>query len=204
MGARKPGPQGERDISVKTIARGMPDDPAEPVVTAASFFCLLAGHGCGQHPAFPAPSAIRGCENDAQLGRDRVARMNGCIPRSFENWIAYCRAERTVLGCFASLAMTASDAGTKAVECGTIPHCDRMHLRRKQNLTSAHAMRGLVSQSGGDRAWNDQSFGGSNAEQVAPRSRRATWPESSTTWRPPIEARARAGPRKGVGPGESS
>jgi hypothetical protein len=28
MGARKPGSQGERAISVKTIAQGMPDDPA--------------------------------------------------------------------------------------------------------------------------------------------------------------------------------
>jgi hypothetical protein len=30
MGARKPGSQEERDISVKTIAQGMPDDLAEP------------------------------------------------------------------------------------------------------------------------------------------------------------------------------
>jgi hypothetical protein len=45
MGAKKPGSQGERDISVKTIAQGMPDDLAEPVVTAASFSLLLAGHG---------------------------------------------------------------------------------------------------------------------------------------------------------------
>jgi hypothetical protein len=38
MGATKPGPQGERAISVKTIAQGMPDDLAEPVVTAACYF----------------------------------------------------------------------------------------------------------------------------------------------------------------------
>jgi hypothetical protein len=44
-GARKPGPRGERAISVKTIAQGMPDDPAETVVTAACVFCLQAGHG---------------------------------------------------------------------------------------------------------------------------------------------------------------
>jgi hypothetical protein len=31
-----------------------------------------------------------------------------------------------------------------------------MYLRRKQNLTSTHAMRGLVSQSGGDGAGNDR------------------------------------------------
>jgi hypothetical protein len=44
-GARKPGPRGERDISRKTIAQGMPDDPAEPVVTAASFFCCWRAMG---------------------------------------------------------------------------------------------------------------------------------------------------------------
>ena len=44
-GARKPGPRGERDISRKTIARGMPVDPAEPVVTAACFFCCRRAMG---------------------------------------------------------------------------------------------------------------------------------------------------------------
>src|SRR5262249_52728413 len=38
MGARQPGPQGERAISVKTIAQGMPDDSAEPVVPSPCFF----------------------------------------------------------------------------------------------------------------------------------------------------------------------
>jgi hypothetical protein len=41
--------------TVKAIAQGRPDDLAEPVVTPPAF-CLQAGHGCGQHPAFPAPS----------------------------------------------------------------------------------------------------------------------------------------------------
>jgi hypothetical protein len=60
MGARKPGSQGEHDISVKTIAQGMPDVLAEPVVTAASFSFCWRAMGCGQHPAFPAPSLISG------------------------------------------------------------------------------------------------------------------------------------------------
>jgi hypothetical protein len=38
MGARKPGSQGERDISVKTIAQGRPGLPAEPVVPSPCFF----------------------------------------------------------------------------------------------------------------------------------------------------------------------
>src|SRR5438876_10814651 len=38
----------------------MPVALAKPVVTAACFFLLQAGHGCGQYPAFPAPSVFRG------------------------------------------------------------------------------------------------------------------------------------------------
>ena len=60
MGANKPGSQGERAISVKTIAQGMPDDPAEPVVPSPCFFHCTGAMGCGQHPAFPAPSDVRG------------------------------------------------------------------------------------------------------------------------------------------------
>src|SRR5580704_7572051 len=58
MGARKPGSQGERAISVKTVAQGMPDDLAEPVVTAACLLFCRRAMGCGQHPAFPAPSHL--------------------------------------------------------------------------------------------------------------------------------------------------
>ena len=55
MGATKPGPQGEHDISVKTIAQGMPDDSAEPVVTAACFlFCRRAmGEAIARHSLRP-------------------------------------------------------------------------------------------------------------------------------------------------------
>jgi hypothetical protein len=55
MAARKPGSQGKHDISVETIALGMLDDLAEPVVTAASFSCCWWAMGCGKHPALPAP-----------------------------------------------------------------------------------------------------------------------------------------------------
>src|SRR6201999_3368209 len=55
-----PALQGEREAAVNTIAQGMPVVPALPVVTAACFLLLQAGHGCGQHPAFPAPSLFRG------------------------------------------------------------------------------------------------------------------------------------------------
>src|SRR5262245_23134121 len=55
-GARKPGPRGERGISRKAIAQGRPDYPAEPVVTAACFFCCTRAMGISRYPAFPAPS----------------------------------------------------------------------------------------------------------------------------------------------------
>src|SRR5258707_4186377 len=41
--------------TVKTIAQGRPDDPPVPVVLPRAFL-LHADHGCGGHPAFPAPS----------------------------------------------------------------------------------------------------------------------------------------------------
>jgi hypothetical protein len=54
-GARKPGPRGERAINVKTIAQGMPDDLAEPVVTAACLlFCRRAmGEAVARHSLRP-------------------------------------------------------------------------------------------------------------------------------------------------------
>ena len=63
-GAKEPGPRGEREIAVKTIAQGRPVDPAPPVVLPrATFYArgprvradtrsslrplLLEGHACG-------------------------------------------------------------------------------------------------------------------------------------------------------------
>ena len=76
-GARQPGSRGERAISCKTIAQGMPGDPAEPVVTAACVFLLQAGHGRGLRPAFPAPSS--NFEGDTKQDSDAIApREGGC------------------------------------------------------------------------------------------------------------------------------
>jgi hypothetical protein len=41
-GAKEPGPRGEHEVTVKTIAQGRPDDPAPPVVTTV---CFLPMHG---------------------------------------------------------------------------------------------------------------------------------------------------------------
>ncbi len=44
-------------------------------------FLLQAGHGCGLHPAFPAPSSSRGHEIDARLGRVSAARRRNHVRR---------------------------------------------------------------------------------------------------------------------------
>ena len=54
--------------TVKTIAQGRPDDPPVPVVLPRAF-CLHADHGCGGHPAFPAPSVLSRAVRFQQLGR---------------------------------------------------------------------------------------------------------------------------------------
>jgi hypothetical protein len=75
MGARKPGPQGERDMSVKTIMQGMPGDPAEPcMVTAASFSFCRRAMGAASFRHSLRPSSLKG----RSLGRNswRFAREN--------------------------------------------------------------------------------------------------------------------------------
>jgi hypothetical protein len=59
--ARKPGHRGERGISRKTIARGMPGVSGVTVVTTlvCSFYFCMRGCGCIERPAFPAPSDFR-------------------------------------------------------------------------------------------------------------------------------------------------
>src|SRR6266478_6005461 len=79
--------RGEHAISRKTIARGMPVDPSEPVVTTLVCFVLFRTRGCGcsGHPAFPAPSVYRGangvCNNsgDQRRGNAESYLHLGCL-----------------------------------------------------------------------------------------------------------------------------
>src|SRR2546430_10540307 len=69
-GVKKRGHRGEREVSRKTIARGMPGRSGVTVVTM--LVCLLfhtRGRGCIGHPAFPAPSDFFGRTVLASLGR---------------------------------------------------------------------------------------------------------------------------------------
>jgi hypothetical protein len=57
MVAKKPGTPGRARSSRNTIAQGMPDCFGVPVLASrASFPFCTQGSGCGEHPAFPAPS----------------------------------------------------------------------------------------------------------------------------------------------------
>ncbi len=69
--SNKPGHRGEREVSRKTIARGMPGRSGVTVVTN-SCVCFFYTRGCGciGHPAFPAPSIVKSGETVfAKLGR---------------------------------------------------------------------------------------------------------------------------------------
>jgi hypothetical protein len=72
-----PALQGEREAAVKTIARGMPVVPAEPVVTAACYFCCrrAMGAACIRHSLRPLSSRAT-C--DASLGHECAAGMLRC------------------------------------------------------------------------------------------------------------------------------
>jgi len=92
--------QGERGVSRKAVAQGVPDRLALPVVTK----CLCAAYPV-QHarlrvrlaPGIPCALNLWRDENHAKLGRNRAARMRRCgckflchsgAPRSGELWCA--------------------------------------------------------------------------------------------------------------------
>src|SRR5207247_5372509 len=69
--SNKPGHRGEREVSRKTIARGMPGRSGVTVVTMLVCFVFYRTRGCGRiaRPAFPAPSDFKGGWFLQKLGR---------------------------------------------------------------------------------------------------------------------------------------
>src|SRR5881397_436811 len=69
--SNKPGHRAEREVSRKTIARGMPGRSGVTVVTMLVCFILFRTRGCGRvgRPAFPAPSVSKGERFMHKLGR---------------------------------------------------------------------------------------------------------------------------------------
>src|SRR6267378_5127234 len=90
--SNKPGHRGEREVSRKTIARGMPGDFRCDRGDYARVFVFYHTRGCGciVRPAFPAPSVLRRGKHSQNLGRI-PPRECGRIPsRLFENRIENC------------------------------------------------------------------------------------------------------------------
>jgi len=76
--ANKPGTPGRSRSSRSTIAQGVPDVSALPVVTTACvhhYPSCTRGCGCGQRPAFPAPSFFKGGLRCKARTRNRAAGM---------------------------------------------------------------------------------------------------------------------------------
>jgi hypothetical protein len=73
---KKPDTPGRARSSRKTIAQGVPDVSAQPDYLCALLLFSTQGCGCGQRPAFPAPSVLRRAtmmqSSDAKSRRENV------------------------------------------------------------------------------------------------------------------------------------
>ena len=83
-GGKKAGHRGERGISRKTIARGMPGDFRCDLTNACAFYHYICTRGSGRigRPAFPAPSDSEGAEHFRQSSGDITPRDREAV---FEN-----------------------------------------------------------------------------------------------------------------------
>src|SRR5205809_4800928 len=96
--SNKPGHRGEREVSRKTIARGMPGRSGVTVVTTLVCFVLFRTRDCGRikRPAFPAPSDLRRRDVRAKLAwtarRDRegATSLRGAKRRSNPRFYSLC------------------------------------------------------------------------------------------------------------------
>src|SRR5258705_12648018 len=79
-GVKQRGHRGEREVSRKTIARGMPGRSGVTVVTNSHAF-LFCVRGCGRiaRPAFPAPSDFRERDADSKPRAKRAARSRSRV-----------------------------------------------------------------------------------------------------------------------------
>ena len=75
--SNKPGHRGEREVSRKTIARGMPGETGVTVVTTLVCLFLFCMRGCGRvgRPAFPAPSEFQKAGRSWQTSREACGEI---------------------------------------------------------------------------------------------------------------------------------
>src|SRR5277367_1629354 len=86
-GARKPGPRGEHAGNRNTIARGRPDDLAEPVVTAACFFCCRRAMGAACTRSSLRPLSFRAALYGTNSGGRRRETAKLCLSKSRFPWL---------------------------------------------------------------------------------------------------------------------
>jgi hypothetical protein len=80
--SNKLGHRGEREVSRKTIARGMPGRSGVTVVTNSRVFYYTRGCGRIERPAFPAPSDLRRRDVSGKTRAERAARSRSCVWRT--------------------------------------------------------------------------------------------------------------------------
>src|SRR5260370_14519510 len=86
--SNKPGHRGEREVSRKTIAQGRPGLLRCTCGDYARVLCLFRTRGCGciGHPAFPAPSVLRGANGFCKTsGASRRGNAEAHLNLLFEN-----------------------------------------------------------------------------------------------------------------------
>src|SRR5712671_3904701 len=116
--SNKPGHRGEREVSRKTIARGMPGDFRCDRGDYARMLILFCMRGCGRvgRPAFPAPSVFLGRLVFAKLGR-LAPRECGVVSQSVipAQRLRRCRWRREPCGALAPLGEPRRMSGPEAV-----------------------------------------------------------------------------------------
>ena len=72
--------RGERAISCKTIAQGRPGRPGRTCMLVCVFLFCTRDRGCGQHPAFPAPSSLpEGRDSSKARAKTRRENAESCF-----------------------------------------------------------------------------------------------------------------------------
>src|SRR5258708_6228145 len=101
--SNKPGHRGEREVSRKTIARGMPGYFRCTCGDYARVLYLFRtrGRGCIGHPAFPAPSVLRGangsCKTSGASRRENAEAHLNCRLFQFSGFILRDARKRALL-----------------------------------------------------------------------------------------------------------
>src|SRR5581483_8924705 len=72
--------RGEHAISRKTIAQGRPGRPGRTCMLVCVFLFCTRDRGCGQHPAFPAPSSLpEGRDSGKARAKTRREDAGSCL-----------------------------------------------------------------------------------------------------------------------------